>query len=127
VPKQWTRFAGRTSLVSGQQKRADRPANAILNYLYGLLEVEAVLACHAVSLDPGLPPALDDGIPRSLACAAAQLSVARDSSEPAVSRQHHQNAHSEHRRQSASNLPGTSVLGPSHLELQVFSGDLCRA
>jgi hypothetical protein len=28
--------------------------NAILNYLYALLEAEAILACHVVGLDPGL-------------------------------------------------------------------------
>ena len=54
VPKNWTRFAGRRSLVGGKANRADGPANAILNYLYALLEAEAVLACHVVRLDPGL-------------------------------------------------------------------------
>ena len=30
------------------------PANAILNYLYAILEAEATLACAAIGLDPGL-------------------------------------------------------------------------
>jgi CRISPR associated protein Cas1 len=34
-------------------RKAERPANAILNYLYALLEAEAILACHALALDPG--------------------------------------------------------------------------
>jgi hypothetical protein len=35
-------------------KKAERPVNAILNYLFALLEVESVLACHVVGLDPSL-------------------------------------------------------------------------
>lgn len=54
VPRHWIRFNGRTSMVSRANRRADRPVNAILNYLYSLLEAEAVIACHAVGLDPGL-------------------------------------------------------------------------
>ena len=42
-------------LASGNSNRkAERPTNAILNYLYALIEVEAVMACHVVGLDPGL-------------------------------------------------------------------------
>ena len=33
---------------------ATNPANAILNYLYALLEAETIFACHALGLDPGL-------------------------------------------------------------------------
>jgi hypothetical protein len=35
-------------------RRAINPANAILNYLYAILEVETTLALHKVGLDPGL-------------------------------------------------------------------------
>jgi CRISPR-associated endonuclease Cas1 len=55
IPPHWTRYEGRRSVlasVSSNQK-AERPVNAILNYLYGLLEVEAVLGAQAVGLDPG--------------------------------------------------------------------------
>lgn len=56
VPDHWLRFDGRRSVLhanNGNQK-AERPVNAILNYLFALVEVEATLACHAVGLDPGL-------------------------------------------------------------------------
>jgi CRISPR-associated endonuclease Cas1 len=33
---------------------AANPANAILNYLYALLEAECRIACLAIGLDPGL-------------------------------------------------------------------------
>lgn len=56
VPVHWGRFDGRRSMlnsVSGNRK-AERPVNAILNYLYSLLEAESVTACRVVGLDPGL-------------------------------------------------------------------------
>ncbi len=56
IPPHWSRYEGRRSvLASGNSNRkAERPTNAILNYLYALIEVEAVMACHVVGLDPGL-------------------------------------------------------------------------
>lgn len=56
IPPHWSRYEGRRSvLASGNSNRkAERPTNAILNYLYALLEVEAVLACQVVGLDPGM-------------------------------------------------------------------------
>ena len=35
-------------------RKAERPVNALLNYVYALLEAEAILACQVVGLDPGL-------------------------------------------------------------------------
>lgn len=55
VPELWLRFGTRSSPVSGRGPRlAANPANAILNYLYALLEAETVIACHTVGLDPQL-------------------------------------------------------------------------
>jgi hypothetical protein len=56
IPEHWQRFDGRRSVLQSNNgnKKAERPVNAILNYLFALLEVEAVLACHVVGLDPGL-------------------------------------------------------------------------
>jgi CRISPR-associated endonuclease Cas1 len=56
VPPHWSLYEGRRSvLASGNSNRkAERPTNAILNYVYALLEVEAVLACQVVGLDPGM-------------------------------------------------------------------------
>lgn len=56
VPAHWQTFETRRSvLASGSANRkAERPTNALLNYTFALLESEAVLACAAVGLDPGL-------------------------------------------------------------------------
>ena len=56
IPDHWQRFDGRRSVLysNNGNKKAERPVNAILNYLFALLEVEAVLACHVVGLDPGM-------------------------------------------------------------------------
>lgn len=54
VPAHWLRFDSRGSLLSGQQRKASHPANAILNYLYAILESEARLALVAVGCDPGM-------------------------------------------------------------------------
>lgn len=50
-----TAWAARSSaLSSGSNRNATHPLAALLNYLSALAEAEAVLACHAVGLDPGL-------------------------------------------------------------------------
>ncbi len=56
IPPHWSVFEGRRSvLASGNgNRKAERPVNALLNYCFALLEAEAVLACQAVGLDPGL-------------------------------------------------------------------------
>jgi hypothetical protein len=53
----WHRFAGRTSLAwDGYQRNKDAtdPADAMLNYMYRIAEIEAVHACHAFGLSPQL-------------------------------------------------------------------------
>jgi CRISPR-associated endonuclease Cas1 len=52
VPEHWRTFGKRHSLLSNGPRLACNPPNAILNYLYALLEAETTLACHAVGLDP---------------------------------------------------------------------------
>ena len=54
VPEHWHTFGGRVSPVTSTNRLAANPANAILNYLFALIEAEASLACHAVGLDPGI-------------------------------------------------------------------------
>jgi CRISPR-associated endonuclease Cas1 len=54
VPDGWLTFGTRRSPLTGNPRLAANPANAILNYLYAILEAEARLACLAVGLDPGL-------------------------------------------------------------------------
>jgi hypothetical protein len=54
VPDHWRRFDTRKSPLSGSQRLAANPANAILNYLYAVLESETRLAVAALGLDPRL-------------------------------------------------------------------------
>lgn len=54
LPEHWHTFGQRASLITGGPRTATNPSNAILNYLYALLETETILSCHEVGLDPGL-------------------------------------------------------------------------
>lgn len=47
-------FGTRSSPLTGAPRLAANPANALLNYLYALLEGEAAIAARIVGLDPGL-------------------------------------------------------------------------
>jgi CRISPR-associated endonuclease Cas1 len=53
-PDPWAVFGPRASLLTGKAWRASSPGNAILNFLYAILETEMTVALYAVSLDPGL-------------------------------------------------------------------------
>jgi CRISPR-associated protein Cas1 len=69
VPDHWRVFGSRTSPVSNGARNAANPANAILNYLYALLEAETRLTIAALGLDPGLGLLHVDSATRdSLAC-----------------------------------------------------------
>jgi CRISPR-associated endonuclease Cas1 len=54
VPEHWLSFGQRGSLLTDSPRLAINPANALLNYLYAILEAETRLACLTVGLDPGL-------------------------------------------------------------------------
>jgi CRISPR-associated protein Cas1 len=54
VPDHWHRVGTRHSPLSGGSRVAITPANAILNYLYAILEAETRIACLTLGLDPGL-------------------------------------------------------------------------
>jgi len=54
VPEHWRSFGTRVSSLTGSPRHATNPPNAILNYLYSVLESEARLASAALGLDPGL-------------------------------------------------------------------------
>jgi CRISPR-associated endonuclease Cas1 len=55
IPEHWLKFGSRTSHLSGFSPRlAVNPLNAILNYLYAVLEAETRLAIAAMGLDPGI-------------------------------------------------------------------------
>lgn len=54
-PPHWFRYEGRRSVLASANanRRAERPTNAVVNYLAALLQCEAILACAAVGLDAG--------------------------------------------------------------------------
>lgn len=54
VPDHWRKFDTRKSPLTRSPRLAANPANAILNYLYAVLESEVRLAVAALGLDPGL-------------------------------------------------------------------------
>ncbi len=69
IPTHWLSFGGRVSPLTGSPRLAANPLNAILNYLYSVLESEARLAAAALGLDPGLGVLHTDTSARdSLAC-----------------------------------------------------------
>lgn len=69
VPAHWLSFGARVSPLTGSPRLACNPPNAILNYLYAVLEAEARLAAASLGLDPGLGVLHTDTSARdSLAC-----------------------------------------------------------
>ena len=54
VPDHWLNFRLRTSPHTKSPRAAANPANAMLNYLYAILEAETRIAAMAMGLDPGL-------------------------------------------------------------------------
>jgi CRISPR-associated endonuclease Cas1 len=54
VPDHWRALGTRRSPLTSQSRNASNPINAVLNYLYTLLEVESRVALIERGLDPGL-------------------------------------------------------------------------
>jgi len=54
VPEHWRSFGTRVSPLTGSPRLAVNPPNAILNYLYAILESESRLAAATLGLDPGI-------------------------------------------------------------------------
>ncbi len=54
VPEHWRTFGGRSSHITGNPRTATDPVNAMLNYLYALLEAETRIALLTFGIDPGL-------------------------------------------------------------------------
>ena len=50
----WQTFGRRTSPLTNSPRRASTPGNALLNYLYAVLEAETRIALLTVGLDPGI-------------------------------------------------------------------------
>ena len=92
IPKHWTSFGSRTSPLTNatSPRKAVNPPNAILNYLYALLEAEARIASLAVGLDPLLGVLHTDQRNRdSLACDLMEpIRPAVDAQVLAILREH---------------------------------------
>ena len=54
VPAHWRVFGARVSPLTGSPRLAVNPPNAMLNYLYAVIESESRLAAAALGLDPGI-------------------------------------------------------------------------
>jgi CRISPR-associated endonuclease Cas1 len=54
IPDHWRNFDHRGSPLTGSPRLATNPANAILNYLFAMLEAETRIAILTVGLDPGM-------------------------------------------------------------------------
>ena len=54
VPEHWLCFGRRISPLTGAPRMAVNPANALLNYLYALVEAETRIGCLTAGLDPAL-------------------------------------------------------------------------
>jgi CRISPR-associated endonuclease Cas1 len=69
VPDHWRTFGSRMSPLTRSPRLAVNPPNAMLNYLYAILESEARLAISELGLDPGIGFLHSDTRTRdSLAC-----------------------------------------------------------
>jgi CRISPR-associated endonuclease Cas1 len=69
VPEHWKRFGSRISPLTHSPRLASNPPNALLNFLYTLLESECRLSVAAMGLDPGIGVLHVDTANRdSLAC-----------------------------------------------------------
>jgi CRISPR-associated endonuclease Cas1 len=69
VPDHWRVFGSRMSPITKSPRLAVNPPNAVLNYLYAILEAEARLAAAELGLDPELGVLHKDAPNRaSLAC-----------------------------------------------------------
>ena len=53
IPQHWKRFGSRISPITHSPRLAASPSNALLNFVYSLLEAEARLAATAMGLDVG--------------------------------------------------------------------------
>lgn len=54
VPEHWKTFGSRRSLLTESPRAATTPVNALLNYLFALLEAQAHVALRTYGLDPGI-------------------------------------------------------------------------
>jgi CRISPR-associated endonuclease Cas1 len=69
IPEHWLKFGSRMSPLTTSSRLAVNPPNAMLNYLYAILESKARLALAALGLDPGMGVLHNDLRSRdSLAC-----------------------------------------------------------
>ena len=54
IPSDWWHIVARPSMVSGRNRHASHPVNAMLNYAYAVLESQVRIATVSHGLDPAL-------------------------------------------------------------------------
>src|SRR5215213_9323765 len=54
IPTEWHHVMARPSMVSGRNRHATHPVNAILNYAYAVLESQVRIAAVSQGLDPAI-------------------------------------------------------------------------
>ncbi len=54
IPDEWRSMGARESLISGSNRNATHPINAMLNYVYGMLESQVKIAAVTAGLDPAI-------------------------------------------------------------------------
>lgn len=54
IPEHWKRFGSRISPLTHSPRLACNPPNALINFIYSILEAESRLAASAMGLDPGI-------------------------------------------------------------------------
>jgi len=75
VPEHWQRFGSRISPLTHSPRLAANPPNALLNFLYAILEAESRLCAVALGLDPGIGFLhMDTSNRDSLACDLMEVS-----------------------------------------------------
>src|SRR5207248_8508759 len=68
IPAHWQYFGTRSSVLTSSPRKAASPGNALLNYLYAILEAESCLAAIAVGCDPAMGVVHTDRSRNSFAC-----------------------------------------------------------
>jgi len=84
MPAHWLAFAARTSPLTASPRTAADPVNAVLNYLYALLEAEVRIACLKVGLDPGIGVLHADQKARDSLALRTCAARGEDSASPAL-------------------------------------------
>jgi CRISPR associated protein Cas1 len=83
VPNHWRTFSSRASPLTGSPRLAANPANAMLNYLYAILEAEARLAAASTAMKNARRPSARNAAPNNREWIQKKSSAKTDHIRPA--------------------------------------------